>query len=89
MNAFAPDRGVFLLPPADLPSRGDRQAAHLDALVEANIQFHWGSKIEDVERAAVTLRTYRFNPVLAAGLETKAIWMRMIKTMLDLAIQAD
>lgn len=44
---------------------------HLDALAEANVQFHWGAVVEEVEIAASRLRAMDLNPMLASGLETR------------------
>ena len=57
-------------------------AARLDAIAEANTQFHWGSVVEKVEEAASHLRALQLNPVLASGLEAKANRMRTIATFL-------
>jgi len=58
---------------------------HLDALAEANVQFHWGAVVEEVEIAASRLRAMDLNPMLAAGLEARANWMRIIETLLGIA----
>ena len=60
---------------------------HLDALAEANVQFHWGAVVEEVEAAASRLRAMDLNPMLASGLETRANRMRIIETLLG--IEAD
>ena len=60
---------------------------HLDALTEANVQFHWGAVVEEVEIAASRLRAMDLNPMLASGLETRANRMRIIDTLLG--IEAD
>ena len=60
---------------------------HLDALAEANVQFHWGAVVEEVEKAASRLRAMDLNPMLASGLETRANRMRIIDTLLG--IEAD
>ena len=58
---------------------------HLDALAEANVQFHWGAVVEEVEIAASRLRAMDLNPMLASGLETRANRMRIIETLLGIA----
>ena len=69
-------------------ANGTRNAeAHLDALAEANVQFHWGAVVEEVEKAASRLRAMDLNPMLASGLETRANRMRIIETLLG--IEAD
>jgi len=55
---------------------------HLDVLVEANAQFHWGAVVEEVEIAASRLRAMDLNPMLASGLEIRANRMRIIETLL-------
>ena len=60
---------------------------HLDAITEANVQFHWGAVVEEVEKAASRLRAMDLNPMLASGLETRANRMRIIETLLG--IEAD
>ena len=60
---------------------------HLDALADANVQFHWGAVVEEVETAASRLRAMDLNPTLASGLETRANRMRIIETLLG--IEAD
>ena len=60
---------------------------HLNALAEANVQFHWGAVVEEVEKAASRLRAMDLNPMLASGLETRANRMRIIDTLLG--IEAD
>ena len=55
---------------------------HLDALTEANVQFHWGAVVEEVELAASRLRAMDLNPMLASGLEIRANRMRIIETLL-------
>jgi hypothetical protein len=54
----------------------------LDALAEANDQFHWGTKVEEVEQAARRLRQLACNPALADELEAKAIRMRTVANLL-------
>jgi len=58
---------------------------HLDALAEANVQFHWGAVVEEVEIAASRLRAMDLNPMLASGLETRANRMRIVETLLGIA----
>ena len=58
---------------------------HLDALAEANVQFHWGGVVEEVEMAASRLRAMDLNPMLASGLEIRANRMRIIETLLGIA----
>ena len=58
---------------------------HLEALAEANLQFHWGAVVEEVETAASRLRAMDLNPMLASGLEIRANRMRIIETLLGIA----
>ena len=44
----------------------------LFALAEASAQYHWGTNAEDVEAAAVELRSRDANHVLAGLLQAKA-----------------
>ena len=59
-----------------------RHVSYLDALAEANDQFHWGTKLEEVEQAARRLRQLACNPALADDLEAKAIRMRTVANLL-------
>ena len=56
--------------------------SYLDALAEANDQFHWGTKVEEVEAAALRLRQLDSNPVLAGELVAKAFRMRTVADLL-------
>ncbi len=56
----------------------DRDFCYLDALAEANDQFHWGTKDEEVEQSARRLRTLGVNPALAGELEAKAAHMKNV-----------
>lgn len=60
-----------------------RHVSYLDALAEANDQFHWGTKVEEVEQAARRLRQVGANPALAGELEAKAIRMRTVANLLQ------
>jgi hypothetical protein len=59
-----------------------RHVSHLDALAEANDQFHWGTKVEEVEQVARRLRSLGANPALAGELESKAVRMRTVADLL-------
>lgn len=61
---------------------GNRDVCNLDALAEANDQFHWGTKAEEVERAARRLSALGVNPALAQELEAKAARMRTVAALL-------
>ena len=65
-----------------MPNRYDRPSSILDALAEANDQFHWGTKVADVEAAARRLRALGLNPALTAELEAKVVRMRTIQQLL-------
>lgn len=60
------------------------KSAHsvLDVLAEANDQFHWGTRIAEIEGAARKLRTLDINPVLMFELEAKVARMRTIEELL-------
>ena len=57
----------------------DKDVRILDALADANDQFHWGIKPEDLEDAARRLTAAGINAALAQALEAKASRMRTIK----------
>ena len=57
-------------------------AFRLDALVEANTQFHWGTSATEIEQAASRLRALNLNPVLASELDLKAGRIRTVAALL-------
>ena len=67
---------------------GDREVCNLDALAEANDQFHWGTKAEEIEQAAQRLRRLGANPALARELEAKAVRMRTVADLLRVSSEA-
>ena len=56
-------------------------ADRLDALVEANIQFHWGANSREVVEAASRFEALGINPALARDLEGKAGRMATIDAL--------
>jgi hypothetical protein len=48
----------------------------MEALADANDQFHWGHNPDALERAAEVLRTHNLNLMLADKLLFKALEMR-------------
>lgn len=65
-----------------MSDRDERTRCVLDALAEANVQFHWGTRIGEIEDAARNLRTLDINPVLMVELEAKVARMRTIEELL-------
>jgi hypothetical protein len=59
----------------------DRDVRILDALADANDQFHWGTKPEELECAARRVTAAGVNAVLAQALEAKAARMRVIDVL--------
>jgi hypothetical protein len=57
----------------------DEDVRILDALADANDQFHWGTKPEELECASRRLTAAGVNAELAQALEGKAARMRTIK----------
>jgi hypothetical protein len=45
--------------------------SNIDALADANDQFHWGASIEAIQTALRNLRARNLNPILAELLEAK------------------
>ena len=63
-------------------NRNYTDAICLDALVEANSQFHWGTIATEIELAASRLRALSLNAVLASELELKAGRIRTVAALL-------
>jgi len=63
-------------------TRNDTDALHLDALAEANMQFHWGTVATEIELVASRLRALSLNPVLASELDAKAGRIRTVAALL-------
>ena len=59
----------------------DEHVRILDLLADANDQFHWGTKPEQLEEAARRLTAAGINAALAQALEAKASRMRTIKVL--------
>ena len=51
-------------------------SAKMEALVDANEQFHWGQNPNALERAAEVLRSHNLNLMLADRLLFKSLEMR-------------
>lgn len=66
----------------------DRDFCYLDALAEANDQFHWGTKVEEVEQLARRLRSAGANPALAGELEAKVARMKTFADLLQVSPKA-
>jgi hypothetical protein len=63
-------------------TRNYTDAVRLDALVDANTQFHWGTNATEIEEAASRLRALNMNAVLASELDLKAGRIRTIRALL-------
>jgi hypothetical protein len=53
--------------------------SRLEALAEANDQFHWGTKVDEIKCAARSLHDLNLNPTLVEKLELKIEIMRSVE----------
>ncbi len=72
-----------------MPNRDETSLSPLDALAEANAQFHWGTRPDELRTAARNLRGLDLNPGLSTLLDAKAGRMRAVDALLrDAAFSA-
>ncbi len=55
-----------------VPNRDEACSTRLDAIAEANAQFHWGTTASEIITAAINLLRLGINPDLASALQVKA-----------------
>ncbi len=72
-----------------MPDRDNSCQRRLGAIAEANAQFHWGTRPDELRTAARNLRGLDLNPGLSTLLDAKAGRMRAVDALLrDAAFSA-